>query len=166
MPSTRGSSNNEKPGRRRPTAFSNARGWRLERKQDPIAQAGGIAFRRNGDDLSILLVRAKKDPTLWVLPKGHIEPGESPADAALRETREEAGVEGELVGPVGAPLEFQSGREWVSVQYFLIRTTAESAETDGRLKHWFPFEQAVSALTFEDTRRLLSKARALLGAVR
>jgi ADP-ribose pyrophosphatase YjhB (NUDIX family) len=103
---------------------------------------------------------------LWVLPKGHIEPGESPADAALRETREESGVEGELVGPVGAPLEFQSGREWVSVQYFLIRTTAESAATDGRLKQWFPFEQAVSALTFEDTRQLLREARTLAGAVR
>ncbi len=131
-----------------------------------VPQAGGIAFRRNGDDLSILLVRAKKDPTLWVLPKGHIEPGESPADAALRETREEGGVEGELVGPVGAPLEFRSGREWVSVQYFLIRTTAESAATDGRLKHWFPFEQAVSALTFEDTRHLLREARTLAGAMR
>ena len=124
----------------------------------PVAQAGGIAFRRTGDDVAILLVRAKNNPALWILPKGHVEPGESAADAAARETEEEAGITGDLVGPIGAPLEFDNGREYVSVQYFLIRATSDSASVEGRPKKWFSPEAAIQAVEFADTRRLLRLA--------
>jgi 8-oxo-dGTP pyrophosphatase MutT (NUDIX family) len=123
-----------------------------------VPQAGGIAYRREGDDIAILLVRAKRDPTVWILPKGHIEPGESPADTALRETEEEAGVTGELIGPVGAPLVFDNGRELVSVQYFLIRATAESGGAEGRVKQWFRPSEVMAAVIFEETRQLLREA--------
>jgi len=43
-------------------------------------------FRRRGDEMSILLVRAKKNPSIWIFPKGHIENGETPQETALRET--------------------------------------------------------------------------------
>ena len=125
-----------------------------------VPQAGGIAYRRDGDDITILLVRAKRDPTVWILPKGHIEPGERPADTALRETEEEAGVTGQLIGPVGAPLEFDNGRERVRVQYFLIRATAESPGGDGRTKQWFKPDALMSAVIFEETRQLLREALA------
>ena len=127
-----------------------------------IPQAGGIVIRQDGDRLSILLVRSKKDPALWVFPKGHIEPGETAEAAALRETREEAGVEGELVGPIGDPLEFQSGTEAVSVQYFLVRPGTESASPEGRDKQWFDLDGALAALTFESARVLLRMASAPL----
>jgi 8-oxo-dGTP pyrophosphatase MutT (NUDIX family) len=127
-----------------------------------VPQGGGIVFRRNGDDVSILLVTAKREPDLWVLPKGHIEPGESEAETALRETHEEAGVTGELIGRVGKPLEFDNGREFVRVQYFLIRAVSESAHTDGRRKQWFPFDAAVDAVRFEETRQLLREARSAI----
>jgi len=103
-------------------------------------------------------VTAKRDPDVWVLPKGHIEPGESEAETALRETYEEAGVAGEVIGPVGQPLEFDNGREFVRVQYFLIRFVSESPHTDGRRKHWFAFDAAVDAVRFEETRQLLREA--------
>ncbi|PYR00200.1 MAG: hypothetical protein DMF97_10035 [Acidobacteria bacterium] len=102
-----------------------------------IEQAGGIVVRNDGDGLSVLLVRAKKDPALWIFPKGHIEPGETAEAAALRETQEETGVQGALVAPVGEPLEFQSGAELVRVQYFLIRPITESPSPEGREKRWF-----------------------------
>ena len=91
-----------------------------------VAQAGGIAFRGHGRDLSILLVTSKKQPGFWIFPKGHVEPGETAAQAGVRETHEEAGVTGELLGPIGAPLEYDWGGKRYSVQYFLIRATAES----------------------------------------
>ena len=115
-------------------------------------------MRKHGQRRSVLLVRAKKDPTVWIFPKGHVEEGETAAEAALRETREEAGVKGELVKPIGAPLEFNNGRYDVTVQYFLIRPKSESAETDGREKRWFTVDDALDVLQFDGARRLLKLA--------
>ena len=124
-----------------------------------VLQAGGIAFRGSGRDLSILLVTSKKQPGFWIFPKGHVEPGETEAEAGVRETREEAGVAGELIGPVGAPLEYDWDGKRYRVQYFLIRTTSESPATDGRTIAWLPFDEALRRLSFEDTGRLLREAR-------
>ncbi len=130
-----------------------------------VEQAGGIAVRRDGDRWLVLLVRAKKDPSVWIFPKGHIEPGETAEAAALRETREEAGVDGELVGPIGAPLEFQSGSEAVHVRYFLIRASAEIESAEGRAKAWYGIDDAVGRVTFEGARGLLRQARLALDAL-
>jgi 8-oxo-dGTP pyrophosphatase MutT (NUDIX family) len=127
-----------------------------------VPQAGGIVVRKDGDRLSVLLVRSKKDPTIWVFPKGHIDPGETAEQTALRETYEEAGVEGELVAPVGAPLEFQSGQETVSVQYFLIRAQSECASPERRDKQWLSIDEALTTLAFESARDKLREARAAL----
>ena len=124
-----------------------------------IAQAGGIVFRGHDRDVSILLVTSKKVAGNWIFPKGHVERGETEAAAALRETQEEAGVDGELLGPVGDPLEFDWGVKRYRVQYFLIRATSEFKATDGRTIEWLPFDQAVARLSDEGTRRLLEQAR-------
>ena len=127
---------------------------------DAVLQAGGIAFRGSGRDLSILLVTSKKQAGFWIFPKGHVEPGESSAEAGERETLEEAGVSGEMLGPVGPPLQYDwSGRRY-SVQYFLIRATSESPASDGRTIAWLPFDEALKRVSFEDTRGLLRQARA------
>jgi len=125
-----------------------------------IAQAGGIAFRGSGRDLEILLVTSKKQQGFWIFPKGHVEPGETAAQAAVRETVEEAGVTGDLLGPVGAPLEYDWNGKRYSVQYFLIRATAESPASDGREVVWLPFDAALARVSFDDTGRLLREARA------
>jgi ADP-ribose pyrophosphatase YjhB (NUDIX family) len=125
-----------------------------------VAQAGGIVFRPAGKQggLSVLLVSSKKEPGHWIFPKGHVERGESAKEAALRETEEEAGVEGDLLGPVGA-LEFDWHSKRYRVEYFLIRATAETNKTDGRSKVWLPYDEALERLTYEDTRKLLRTAR-------
>ena len=125
-----------------------------------VAQAGGIVVRKDRDRLSILLVRAKRDPSIWIFPKGHIEGGETAADTALRETREEAGIVGEVVKPVGGPVNFHNGRYDVTVQYFLIHPLAEFADTDGRAKQWFSLEDAIDAVHYEEDRELLKIAAA------
>jgi 8-oxo-dGTP pyrophosphatase MutT (NUDIX family) len=126
-----------------------------------VTHAGGIVYRSNGADLEILLVTAKRTPNAWIFPKGHIEPGETPEQAALREVEEEAGVVGELEAVVGAPVVFDTPNERVRVQYFLIRMIAESAGTDGRAKRWLPFDDAERTLTYDNTRGVLREARAL-----
>jgi 8-oxo-dGTP pyrophosphatase MutT (NUDIX family) len=109
----------------------------------------------------VLLVRAKKDPTLWIFPKGHIEGDETAEDAALRETREEAGIDGEIIARVGEPIEFDNGRELVRVEYFLIHPTSESPDTDGREKKWFAIDEAMDELRYDTARGLLRIAAAL-----
>ena len=130
-----------------------------------VQQAGGIVFRRNRAGISILLVRAKRDPSAWIFPKGHIEPGETARATAVRETREEAGVDGEAFGEIGDPQEFEWAGRWYRVQYFLIRMTSESDETDGREKAWFPFDDALDRVSFASARDLLRQVRKKIEAL-
>ena len=62
--------------------------------------AGGVVAREAGGERRYLLVRASRDPG-WVLPKGHIERGETPEQAAVREVAEEAGISIEITGLAG-----------------------------------------------------------------
>lgn len=125
-----------------------------------VSQAGGIAFRGSGAGLSVLLVTSKKQPGFWIFPKGHVEPGETDAEAGVRETQEEAGVTGDLLGAVGGPLEYEWDGTRYRVQYFLIRATSESPASDGRTVAWLAFDEALKRLSFDDTGNLLREARA------
>ena len=125
------------------------------------AQAGAIAVRGHGPDTDVLIVRATKTPGEWIFPKGHIEPGESAAEAAIRELREEAGVVGEIIRPVGVST-FTSGSEEVEVRYFLVRHLADAVRTEDRAIRWCRIEEAKALLTFDDSRRLLSVVQRVL----
>jgi diadenosine hexaphosphate hydrolase (ATP-forming) len=131
----------------------------------PVSQAGGIAFRGAGRNLSILLVTSKKQAGFWIFPKGHVEPGETAAQAGVRETQEEAGVTGDLLGPIGPPLEYDWNGKRYSVQYFLIRATAEAPANDGRTIAWLSVEDAWKRLSFDDTRRLLRMAADMIDGI-
>ena len=122
-----------------------------------IVQAGAIAFKIVDKAIQVLCVRAKKTPTDWIFPKGHIEPGETAELAARRELEEEACVSGELVGPAGS-LDFQSGNEMVTVEYFLIRFTHEVPRKEKREIRWCEYQEALALLSHPDAAELLKKA--------
>ena len=124
---------------------------------DRIEQAGAIVFRTDGG-LRVLLVRSRKDPSLWIFPKGHIEPDESSEEAALREAEEEAGVIGEVVARLTPALEFRSGKEDVRVRYYLVRLELEVEPHEEREKRWFKPEDALSNVSHEQARELLRSA--------
>ena len=110
----------------------------------------------------VLIVRAKKDPSQWIFPKGHIEPGESPEEAALRELQEETGTTGELLCRAGTS-EFTSGREDVSVEYFGVRFTETTGTGDGRETRWSTFDEARELLSFPDAHDHLRTVERALG---
>jgi diadenosine hexaphosphate hydrolase (ATP-forming) len=123
-----------------------------------VKQAGAIVVREEGGIRRILLVRSKKDPRVWVFPKGHIEAGEQPRVTALREAFEEAGVAGIILGPAGPALTFRAGDAHVAVDYFLVQLTAEMASPEGRDKLWLTEDEAEAQLAFQNARELLKSA--------
>jgi 8-oxo-dGTP pyrophosphatase MutT (NUDIX family) len=62
--------------------------------------AGGVVFRRTDHGIEVVLVGRTRDG-LWALPKGTPDPGESLEETALREVREETGLQTQIVGPIG-----------------------------------------------------------------
>ena len=125
----------------------------------PVQQAGAIAFK-DGAEPRFLLVTARRSPGTWIFPKGHIERGETVIEAAVRELEEEAGVKGDAVREVGT-LRFRSGSEEVEVHYVLVAAASNGESREGRKIKWLPLRDALAALTYEASRKLLRKASKL-----
>lgn len=121
--------------------------------------AGGIVFRRDPDAVRYLLVTARHQDDAWVLPKGHIEDGESPGETAVREVREESGIEAKVIAELGR-LEFDGRRGWIRADFFLMEFQRESdPSTEGRSRAWLTLEEVQRLLTFDDARKLIAKAQ-------
>lgn len=133
--------------------------------------AGGVMLVRHGPDLFVSLIRVRGGSVL-ALPKGHIEAGESPEQAALRETREETGLTGRPL----APLEqisyvfwsrLQNARVAKSVHFFLLEYRAGSiAHHDGEVDgvRLVPIARATEALNYPGEKRVMSEALAWVRA--
>ena len=130
----------------------------------PIRQCGAIAVRDTVKGPEVLLVRAKKDPRQWIFPKGHQEKGETLAETAVRELKEEGGVVGDAIKSIGVST-FRSGGEDVEVTYFLVRDTGRR-KTAEREVAWRSFAEAQKLVSFDDARWLLEKAQQALRSVK
>jgi 8-oxo-dGTP pyrophosphatase MutT (NUDIX family) len=122
--------------------------------------AGGVVRRTRNDELEYLIVAASDNPDIWVLPKGHIEKGETPEAAAVREVMEEAGVRASIVARVGES-EYDVRGKTVRVIFFLMQYEGEIARTESRGLAWRRYEDALELLHFDSTRQLLRQAHAL-----
>src|SRR5437773_8900900 len=63
--------------------------------------AGGVVVRTIDGRPHVAVIRPRGKDGVWALPKGKIDPGESAAETAVREVREETGIEGRLVEKLG-----------------------------------------------------------------
>lgn len=136
--------------------------------------AGGIVYRRRkGKEPEILLILVPySHGDTWTLPKGHVEKGETPEQAAEREVREETGIEAK----VEMPLEtvdywfFSRSREKLrrvhkDVHQFLLRAIGGdvSDHNDEVLEaRWVPVSGVEKKLSFESDKKALAKARRIL----
>jgi 8-oxo-dGTP pyrophosphatase MutT (NUDIX family) len=120
-------------------------------------QAGAIVVRAGKSEPRILLVTARRNPNNWIFPKGHVESGETLKVAALREAREEAGVEGKVVGAAGK-MSFEFGDNRYRVHYFVVKTADVGKQREGRRLRWLKYKQALRWLTYDETRDLLRDA--------
>lgn len=133
--------------------------------------AGGVCVRRMRGREYMAAVRVKGG-TVLALPKGHIEAGETGADAAAREVREEAGVEGALVEKLGDVRYWYSrGGERVmkNVAFFLFRYRSGSvADHDHEVDsaEWVPLEDAPRLLAYRGERDMAEAALSALRSAR
>ena len=123
--------------------------------------AGGLVYRRRSNNVELLFVRACDDPGLWVIPKGHIEAGERDEQTAVREVREEAGVNAGVEARIGCD-DFEGPRGPVRAVYFLMRYEGEAPSDEGRERIWAASGEAASLVRFEGTRRVVEQAVRIL----
>ncbi len=115
-----------------------------------------------------------KRPGTWVLPKGNVDPGESPAETAVREVREETGIEGRIVeklGDVKYVYTWDGERIFKVVSFFLVRAgrgrigeIEEAMGVEVAEARWLPLEDAPRLLAYGGERQMAAKARDRLAA--
>ena len=123
-----------------------------------------MVYRRDKGGLRILLVRARRNPEDWIFPKGHLEPPESAAAAAVREAEEEAGVTGRVVSTLQPLVTFAQDDRRVQVEYFLVEFTGEVKPKERREQLWLSPAKALERLTHDSARTVLAHALETLGA--
>jgi bis(5'-nucleosidyl)-tetraphosphatase len=120
-----------------------------------ITHAGTVTFlRRSGQPY--FLVVSSSDGGHWVLPKGHIQAGESEEMAALRELREEAGVIGKIIERLTIE-EFETDKERITVQYFLVEEMDRGQPEESRIIRWENELSALRLLSFEGAKKALAQ---------
>jgi len=137
--------------------------------------AGGLVVDLTTDvPLGALIGRLdKRGRLLWSLPKGHIEDGETPEQAAVREVAEETGISGEILGELGtidfwfiAPgADGRARRIHKTVQHYLMRAVSgELSDADVEVTEvaWVPLPQISGQLAYPDERGLIDTAGRLL----
>lgn len=133
--------------------------------------AGGVAFRftDSGPEIAIVCMKPK---LRWQLPKGIVDEGETPEMTAVREVREEAGVETERRGLIET-IEYwyrsvrnkQPVRYHKFVHFYLLEYRSGNVEEhDHEVEEarWVSFDEALRVLEFKSEREVVEKARGML----
>jgi len=131
--------------------------------------AGGVVYRHGADGLEVALAGRSSDGT-WVFPKGTPDGGETLEQTALREVREETGLDVRALGPLGqVEYWFAAGPERVrkAVHFYLMEpiggdTSLHDHEYDE--VRWVPVQEARRMLSFETYRDVLDRALAAIAA--
>jgi len=132
--------------------------------------AGGLVVDLAGDvPRGALIARTDRHgKLLWSLPKGHIEPGESAEQAAVREVEEETGISGVIMAELGT-IDFwfvaDGRRIHKTVRHFLMRATGgELSDADIEVAEvaWVPLPDITAQLAYPDERTLVDTAGRLL----
>ncbi len=125
--------------------------------RDVVRAAGGIVVRAGGGGGWEVAVIHRPEQLDWTLPKGKIEPGETPTECALREVAEETGYRchlGRFIGEV----EYLDRRNRVKiVSYWLMQPIDGAFEPNLEVDElrWLSFGDAAQLLDYQHDRELL-----------
>ncbi|MBI2352273.1 MAG: NUDIX hydrolase [Deltaproteobacteria bacterium] len=133
--------------------------------------SGGIVYRRRKGVTEVAVIRVRNK---WRLPKGRVEEGEGLQETALREVREESGLEGRVVAKLGditywytnKTKEGETIKIFKRVYFYLIRCLkGDVRRHDEEVEEacWLPIEEAMKKLSYPTERETMRKAMILLG---
>ncbi len=137
--------------------------------------AGGVLVRKIQGRAHLAAIRPQGKPEgTWVLPKGNIDPGESPAETAVREVLEETGVRGRIVeklGDVKYTYTRPGGvRVFKIVSFYLLAAgrgrigeIGEAMRVEVAAARWLPLAEAPRALAYGGEKEMAAKARDRVG---
>jgi 8-oxo-dGTP diphosphatase len=134
--------------------------------------AGGVVFRGDRGNVEVVIVSVGGQ-NRWQLPKGLVEKGENPEVTAVREAREEGGVSSEVVQLIETIEYWYAGldngirvRFHKRVHFYLLRyVSGDTKDHDWEVNEarWVPIDDATSQLAFDNERRVMERARELIG---
>ena len=133
--------------------------------------AGGLVVDTTGT-MGLLIGRydhkdASGKRVLWSLPKGHIEEGETPEQAAIREVAEETGITSSITKSLGViDFWFMAGGKRIhkTVHHFMfteVGGTLLAQESEVDEVSWFPLSEIVERLAYPDEKKLIAKSAEL-----
>jgi 8-oxo-dGTP pyrophosphatase MutT (NUDIX family) len=125
-------------------------------------RAGGVVFRNGASQIEYLLVTSNSNPNRWIIPAGHIEAGESPDVAALREVAEEAGVRANIIADLGS-YQYHWYRHnqkiLLDTHLFIMEYQATLIPNpEGRQVKFYPYEVLLTLNLWEESKELIIKA--------
>jgi 8-oxo-dGTP pyrophosphatase MutT (NUDIX family) len=135
--------------------------WRAFQVAKHPTHAGGVVYRVNNGAKEYLLVTASKNRNRWVLPKGHIEAGETEHEAAKREVAEEAGINATIVKKLGNTVHIKNLLVPINVAFFLMEYRDKVASPEKRQQRWLPIDEAITTASLSPQQHVL---RAIAGA--
>lgn len=132
---------------------------------------GAVVFTRESGELRYVIVRSLEG--FYGFPKGHMEPGESEKETALREIKEETGLNVSLICGFRTEDSHAFCQDGVlrrkNIIYYLAQYENQlpiAQESELRSIHIMDFDSAMQAFQFESSRRILTEAHAFLNSQR
>lgn len=135
-----------------------------------IKSCGFVVYKRVGNENYYLIIKSLNGDVGF--PKGHMESGESELETAIRELKEETGVDVKAIQGFRRQIEYELRRVPDTIKqsvYFLGECTSDNIvcqEAEVAEASFLSYENSIKMLTFEETKNILKEAEAFLGSTR